>query len=81
VTIVAGQRLLQLRTRSYVLGGAALAALQPIGWCVTGCFTSGCGICAPLVYLPLALLGVVASILTFTVLNDIEAFSDEMPAR
>lgn len=79
-TILGGQRLMQLRSRNLVVGAAALASIQPIGWVVTGCFTSGCGLCAPLVYLPLALLGVVASIITFTALNEVELSADDVAA-
>ena len=42
-TIVASQRLLQFRTRNIVSLGAILAAIQPILWVVTGCFTSFSG--------------------------------------
>jgi hypothetical protein len=80
VTILAGQRLLQFRSRNVILAGAILATAQPLTWVLTGCFTSGCGGCAPIVYLPMAVIGLVATIMAITTLGSLAPFDEDSPA-
>jgi hypothetical protein len=80
ITIHGGRKLMIGRDRGQIYLGAALAVAQPLLFVFTGCFTSVCGMCAPCAYLPIAILGGVAAVMTFTTLAAIPVFDDELAA-
>ena len=69
-SFIAGGRLAEFRSRGMVQVGGVLVAVQPVIWLLTSCCTSSCGICGFLVWIPLAVLGIVAAVMTFGALGD-----------
>lgn len=66
----AASKLETFQSKGSVQIAAILTALQPLVWLLTSCFTSSCGMCGWLIWLPFTIAGVVTAVLVMSALSD-----------